>query len=132
MATIAVVVLMCSLLGCHDPARDKMEAMIKCAQKQFSPGELQAAVAGVCETNNSSDVEIQDLPREILALSDEKPTDAILTGNEGGKRTLTVIWGGAMLSWGIAVCPPGGHLDTNIVAQVWRWSDGVYFFSGHP
>ncbi len=130
-ATVAVAALICSVLGCHDPARDNMEAMIKRAQKQSSPGELQAAVAGVCATNHSSDVEIQDLPREILALSEEKPADAILTGNETGKRTLTVIWGGAVNSWGIAVCPPGGHLDTNIVASVWRWSDGVFFFSGH-
>ena len=131
MATVTVAVLLCSVLGCHDPARDKMEAMINRAQRQISPGELQAAVAGVCATNSSSDVEIQDLPREIFALSEEKPEDAILIGNEGGKRTLLVSWGGAMSSWGIGVCPSGGHLDTNIIAHVWRWSDGVFFFSAH-
>jgi len=124
---VALAGLICFVLGCHDAARDNMETMIKRAQKQCSPAELQAAVAGLCATNDSSYVEIQNLPREILALSEAKPGSAFVTVHGGGKGTLVILWGG-VVSWGIGVCPPGGLLDTNLHAHVWRWSDGVFFF----
>jgi hypothetical protein len=127
VTTIAIVVLMCSVLGCYGPARAQMEAMIKRAKKQFLPGELQAAVVGVCATNSSSYVEIQNLPREILALSKTRPGSAYVTIHGGEKGTLVVLWGG-MESWGIGVCPPGGILDTNLRAHLTRWGDGVFFF----
>lgn len=123
----AVVILICSALGCNQ-SRDDMETMIKRAQSQFSPTDLQVAVIGICATNKSSVVKIQNLPHEIFALSDTKPEDAILTENKDSKGTLLVSWGGAMASWGIGICPPGGRLDTNIIAHTWRWSEGVFFF----
>jgi hypothetical protein len=127
LRVIAIAVLISFVVGCHNQARDNMEAMIKRAHKQFSPRELQVAVTTVCATNDS-EVDVADLPREIFALSDAKPNNAILIKNGGEKGTLLVTWGGAMQSWGIGVCPPGGRLDTNIRAQISRWSDGVFFF----
>jgi hypothetical protein len=128
IGTVAVAVLICSALGCRDPARDNMEAMIKRAQKQFSPGELQAAVASLCATNDSY-VPVQDLPHEILSLSDTKPSHSLILEDKAGKRTLLVSWGGEMFSWGVGICPPGGVLVTNMAhARILRWSDSVFFF----
>jgi len=128
-ALIIIFVLMSPALGCYNPARHNMESMIQRAQKQFSPSELQSAVVSVCTTNNGDFIPDQNLPHEILSLSDAKPVAAYVTANAQGNGTLVVIWGG-MEGWGVGVCPPGGLLDTNMDAHVWRWSDGVFFFWG--
>lgn len=128
MTSVALTVLMCTALGCHNPAHDNMEAMFKRAQQQFTPEKLQAAVADICATNGS-DIPVQNLPREILSLSDTKPSFCSFFDDETGKRTLVVMWGGEMYSWGIGVCPPGGPLVTNMAhARVYRWGEGVFFF----
>jgi hypothetical protein len=125
---VAVAALITSTLGCHNPAHDNMEVMIKHAQQQFTPDKLQAAVADLCATNGSY-IPVQNLPHEILSLSDTKPSFCFFLDDEKGKRTLLVTWGGEMFSWGIGVCPPGGLLVTNMAhARVYRWSDGVFFF----
>lgn len=127
-----LLLVLCFASGCRNPAHDNMEVMFKRAQKQFSPAELQNAVASVCTSNDSDYVPVQNLPREILALSDDKPFVAWVSINGRGKGTLVVLWGGEMTSWGVGVCPPGGVLDTNLEAHVLRWGDGVFFFYEPP
>jgi hypothetical protein len=105
-----------------------MQAIMKRAQQQYSPAQLQATVVNVCATNQSQ-VEIKDIPREILSLSDTKPFFGWIMEDEAGHRMLNVEWGGEMFSWGIGVCPPGGVLVTNIRgANIYYWSDGVFFY----
>ena len=128
MATVASAVLMFFVLGCHNPAHDNVEAMMKRAQKQSSPGELQASVVAICATNEDF-IPVQDLPHEILSLSDTKPSWSYIAEDKAGKRTLMVEWGGEMFSRGVGICPPGGVLLTNMVGvRIYRWSDGVFFF----
>lgn len=143
MGMLISAVLVCYVVYVVDRSsgytRREMQAMIKRAQRQFSPVALQAAVAPLCARypNYNSDVPVGELPREILSLSDARPGLAmILTGDRmilgtnqpPGMGTLHVLWGGGFGSWGVGVCPPGGQLDTNVAAHVWRWNDGVFFF----
>ena len=62
---VAVAAFIFFTLGCHNPAQGNMEAMIKHAQKQSSPKQLQTAIAGLCATNGSY-IPVQNLPHEIL------------------------------------------------------------------
>jgi hypothetical protein len=125
---VAMVTVVCYMCGCHNPAHDNMEAMMKRAQKQYSPKELQAAIADLCTTNDGY-IPVQSLPHEILLLSDTKPSSSYIAQDKAGKRTLMVDWGGEMFSWGIGICPPGGVLLTNMArARIYRWGNGVFFF----
>lgn len=118
--------------ACHDSSRTKMRAMMNRAQNRFSPVELQNAVVPVCDryqTNTLVPVEV--LPSEILALSDARPSFAMMSGAaDTGGGTLDVFWGGGFGGYGVRVCPPGTHLSTNrIVRRLVRWGDGVAFYA---
>jgi len=108
-----------------------MRSMMKRAQTQYSPVQLQRAVASVCEESKADTfVPVDSLPAEVLSLTEDQPGFAMVTRLEDkGKGTLDVFWGGGFGGYGILVCPEGGQLNTNrIVRNLVRWGDGVAFY----
>jgi hypothetical protein len=122
----------CAVCSCHKWGEHEARTMLERAKAQHTAVDLQRAVRTLySQYPTNSDVPVNQLPKEILSLSSDTPSDSYVdsVGTEK-KWTLTVFWGGGFHSHGVVICLEGNKIiAAQYSGKLVFWNEGVVFFT---